>query len=147
MVATEKTESRIIQLTHATVQYTNDCSLITHEKMPMLKVQAIDQYGFQREWSLGLKREYNPNTRMTSIFWESHIYQHPGRREICIVGAAQAKSCIKRFLYVCDNYPSLLFNEEGFTEGTHKYMRPRHEGFVRFAECLHRGMVPSMKML
>lgn len=148
MVAT--TENRIIQFGHATVQYTNDFSQAAKRNTPKLYVQAHDQYGYQREWSLGLTHKYDPMTMKTSVEWESHIYMHPGRRQIVTLGASQAKRCIGKFLYLCDTYPDLLFNGEemkGTYVGLTPRFRPRHEGFVRFAERMHRGETPSANML
>jgi hypothetical protein len=124
---------------HASVVYTYGFSQVTNKHMPMLSVQAIDQYGYQREWSLRLT--FSPDKR---LLWESHVYQHPGRREICEVGQSQAIACMVAFMDLCENYPNLLLNEEVIVAGK---WRPRHEGFVRFCECMHRGMKPSQTLL
>ncbi len=143
-------EMKIIQFerAHATVIYKNEISAATGERMPRLYVQCIDQYGYQREWSL--QRTHKPGDSSVT-YWESHIYQHPGRREIAEVRGSIAAQCIARFLYLCENYPTLLFNEtciraQNEPNGTLD-IRPRSEGFIHFAEALHRGARPTAKML
>ena len=127
---------------HATVVFTNKLSEATGKMHAKLYVQAIDQYRYQREWILEFRHEPG-NSQVT--YWESHIYMHPGRRHIVKVGASQAEECVKRFLYLCAKYPALLFNETG--DHAEDKARPRSEGFVQFAEALHRGMLPSKTML
>ena len=114
---------------HATVQFTNgfDADKRRHTR---LYVQAIDQYRYQREWSLTLIRGK----------WFSHVYQHPGRRRETEVGNARAEACIRRFLHLCANYPDLLFNV-GNGE------RARSEGFIHFCEALHMGQGPTKRLL
>jgi hypothetical protein len=143
-------ETKIIQFerAHATVIFKNELSAATGKRIPRLYVQCIDQYGYQREWSL--QRTHKPGDSSTT-YWESHIYQHPGRREITEVSDSIAARCIGRFLYLCENYPTLLFNEtairaQNAPNGTPD-VRPRSEGFVHFAEALHRGARPTAKML
>ena len=131
-----------LQFEQATVIFTNDLSQATGKQMPMLKVQAIDAYGYQREWSCGLRHEPGDSK---DLYWESHVYQHPGRRESCRLSSAVAVKLINRFLDLCQDYPGLLFNGTG--EHTTNAARPRCEGFVRFCEQMHRGAVPSVKML
>ena len=127
---------------HACAIFTNERSRATGRKHAKLYVQAIDQYGYQREWTLAFVHEPG-NSKLCS--WESHIYMHPGRRCVVKVGAAQAQACIKRFLKLCSEYPSLLFNRTG--EHTSNVARPCSEGFVHFAESLHRGALPSCSLL
>ena len=138
-----KLESKTYQFpeAHASVIFTNEMCPLTHVKRPLLQIQCIDQYRYQREWSIGLKR--TSGTHENS--WVSSIYQHPGRRYEVTIGSARAKSVIERFLYLCENYPQLLFNKTG--EHISDVARPRSEGFVHFAEQLHRGALPSKKML
>jgi len=121
---------------HACVIFKNERSAATGRKMPKLYVQVIDQYRYQREWTLQFRHEPGDSKK---LYWESSVYHHPGRREVVRLGKAQAEKCIKKFLSMCQNYPELLFNEEGD--------RPRCEGFVHFAELLHRGALPSATML
>ncbi len=143
-------EMRIIQFekAHATVIFKNELSAATGKRLPRLYVQAIDQYGYQREWVL--ERRHKPGDSST-IYWESHIYAHPGRREITEVSGSIAAQCISRFLDLCENHPTFLFNEtyirpQSSPNGTPD-IRPRSEGFVHFAEALHRGARPTAKML
>ncbi len=133
MKATNKT----FQFPHATVLFSNDHSLATGQKMPKLYVQAIDQYRFQRELSVDFRHEPGNSS---ILFWESHVYQHPGRRHIVKLGKSQAEAFIIRFLELCEQYPSLLFNAEDSN-------RERHEGFVHLCERLHRGDMPSVNLL
>lgn len=127
---------------HACVIFTNEKHVATGRMHAKLYVQVIDQYRYQREWTLEFRHRPGDSK---SCYWESHIYQHPGRRHIVEVKKTMAESCIKRFLRLCEQYPSLLFNVEG-EHGTDK-ARPRCEGFVRFAELLHRGELPTAKLL
>lgn len=134
---TDITTGRVLQFGHATVVFKNEFSAATGCNLQSLEVQAIDQYGYQREWSLS-KRWEPGNSK--DIFWESRIYQHPGRRESERVSEALAKKILRRFLYLCEKYPTLLFNDAD-------ERRARHDGFVHFAERLHRGEAISTKLL
>ncbi len=133
-----KLENKILQLPHATVIFKNDLSVATGKKMPRLYVQAHDAYGYQREWTLEFRYESGDSKK---LYWESHVYMHPGRREIVQVGKSQAETCILKFLHLCENYPSLLFPADDHPKLL------RCDGFVRFAEYLHRGGLPSATML
>ncbi len=137
--------SKIFQFeqAHATVIFTNELSAATGQKHAKLYVQAIDQYGYLREWSLQFTHEPGDSTK---TYWESHIYQHPGRREITKVRAQIATQCITRFLDLCEKHPTLLFNVAELAAATGRF-RPQCEGFVHFAEALHRGTTPTAKML
>ena len=53
---------------------------------------------------------------------------------------AAALRMIARVLKLAQEYPSLLFNAADDR-------RPRCEGFVHFAELLHRGRAPSCGMI
>ena len=107
-----------------------------------LYVQSIDQYRFQREYSL--KYSHVPGDSATLRWW-SHVYMHPGRRQESEVSAERAKGFILRFLYLCDHYPSLLFNAAG--DHAADASRPRSEGFVHLCERLHRGETVSKRLL
>lgn len=129
------------QFEHASVVYTAELSAATGKVMPKLYVQAIDQYSFQRELSVGRIHEPGDSKK---ILWESHIYQHPGRRFVQNVSESVAKRFTDRFLELCETYPALLFNKTG--DHSKDVARPRHEGFVRLAEMMHRGEF-SVKLL
>lgn len=133
-----KLKNKTLQLPHATVIFTNDLSFATGKKMPRLYVQAHDAYRYQREWTLEFR--YQPGDSK-KLFWESHVYMHPGRREIVEVGASRAETCILKFLHLCESYPALLFPEKDHPNLS------RCEGFVHFCEQLHRGAIPSATML
>lgn len=122
---------------HATIQYKCKHSAATGCVMPSLEVMVIDEYRYQREWSLAYR--HKPGDSAVR-YWESHIYQHPGRRHICEVAPDVAKLLMVRFVEQCDKYPTLLFNER-----TDK--RPCCEGFVHFADMLMWGTPPSAKLL
>jgi hypothetical protein len=124
------------------VIFKNERSKATGRKYARLYVQCIDQYRFQREWTLEFRHKPGDSK---ACYWESHIYQHPGRRHAVEVGASAAEACIRRFLELCEKYPALLFNREGEHETNRA--RPRAEGFVSFAEWLHRGAIPSKTMI
>lgn len=135
--ATDIETGRIFQFGNATVIFKNKRSAATGCKLPSLEIQVIDQYGYQREWSLSKRWEPGDSK---SLFWESHIYQHPGRKETELVSEALAKRVLRRFLYLCEKYPTLIFNDAD-------ERRARHDGFVHFAERLHRGEALSTKLL
>lgn len=134
--------NKSFEFEQACVIFTNDSSVATGQKMPKLYVQIVDAYRFQREWTLQFR--YEPGDAK-KLYWESRIYQHPGRREICELPKKQAENLLIRFLELCDKYPSLLFNKTG--EHTTDKARPRNEGFVSFAERLHRGEMPDESLL
>jgi hypothetical protein len=130
------TERIVFQFDNATVIYTAEHSAATGKVMPKLYVQAIDQYRFQRELIVEFRHEPGDSKK---LFWEYHIYQHPGRRHVAKVSEYRATKFINRFLHLCKDYPDLLFNKSGD--------RPRHEGFVFAAEFLHRGFDLSVRLL
>lgn len=129
-------ERKVWQFSNASVIYTceEDFNNKIHYK---LYVQVIDEYRYQREWSLQYRFEPGNSS---NYYWESHAYRHPGRHEIQKVTNAKAKKLMERFLYLLDNYPSLLFNDRSES-------RARHEGFVHFNEILLDGAEPSSKLL
>lgn len=105
-------------------------------RVAKLYVQAIDAYGFQRELIVQRTYRFNPSTGETVYFWQSHVYMHPGRREIQEISEAQAKHFISEFLRLARDYPTLLFNANATLPNGH--FRPTSEGFVRLCERLHR---------
>ena len=128
---------------HATVQFKVADSVATGKTHYSLEVMVIDQYRFQREFSLSFHHEPGDSS---DVHWESHIYQHPGRRHVLKhLGPKRCEAFIRRFLELCEKYPDLLFNAEG--DHTTNKTRPRCEGFVSLAETLHRGALPSVKLL
>jgi hypothetical protein len=106
-------------------------------KFPKLFVQVIDAYGYQREFILNLHCEND------AMVWQYTIYHHPGRRFQSEVKEKIAIKFIKRFLYLCQKYPDLLFNKATTTQ----FARPRNSGFVHFAERLHREEPLDSEML
>lgn len=136
------TERIVYQLPHASVVYTCELSAATGRVMPRLYVQAIDQYRFQREFIVQFRHEPGDSK---DLYWEYHVYQHPGRRRVDKVSEYVARRFIIRFLELCRDHPALLFNNEG-DHATNPH-RPRHEGFVHMAEWLHRGTDLSVKLL
>ena len=128
---------------HSTVQWKVFESAATGGTAYSLEVMVIDQYGFQREFSLAYRHEPGDSK---DVYWESHIYQHPGRRHVIKrLGPSRCEAFIKRFLMLCEKYPSLLFNETG--DHAEDKARPRCTGFITLAETLHRGALPSVKLL
>lgn len=127
---------------HCTVNYSCEHSLATNRNMPRLSVQAIDAYGYQREFSVSFHHEPGDSSK---LLWEMRVYCHPGRRESEVISESVAKRFISRFLDLCDRYPSLLFNATGEHE-TNK-ARPRSEGFIHLCERLHRGEALSVNLL
>ena len=138
------TEQIILSFDHCSVIYTakTDANGMIR---PKLYVQTLDQYRFQREFYVQKTSSYLPNEKREEIYWNCIIYQHPARREECRISEAVATKFILRFLDICNNCPSMLFNNAGdhVTDKT----RPRHEGFVHLAEILHRGAALSVKLL
>lgn len=124
------------QFHHATVIFTNPMSEATKEHMPKVFVQIIDSYRYQREWILERKHQAG-NSKV--IYWESHIYRHPGVRCIKEVTEKAAIDLMEKFQEFCWKYPKLLFStvEEC----------PLHEGFVHFADRLLSGESPHQQML
>jgi hypothetical protein len=130
------------QFEHATVQYSEHFSLATDRPMPKLSVMCIDQYRYQREFSVSFRWEPGDSK---SLFWEMSVYQHPGRRETERVSEAVAVRFIKRFIEQVEKHPDLLFNS--FAVLPTNSVRPRAEGFVHLCERLHRGAALSSKLL
>lgn len=126
-----------IDKAHASVVYTNEHSAATGRNMPKLYVQVIDAYRYQRELSVQLRWEPG-NSK--NLFWEYHIYRHPGYRYIGTISEAVATRFIERFLEQSQQYPTLLFNEASDRQA-------RCEGFVHLAEKLHDGYELSVKLL
>ncbi len=116
---------------HASVIYTEEHSPATGKVMPKLRVQLIDFYRYQREWSLGFRWEPG-NSEL--LYWESHAYKHPGERHVLKMERAKAVSLIARFLEISTKYPTSLFGERG-------------QGFVHFHDAMLRGAEPSVKLL
>lgn len=143
-VMTEESVTLQFEKSHACVIFKNELSEATGCYMPKLFVQAIDEYSFQREWTLQLTVDIlsspSPLPSERRLVWESHIYMHPDRRCQVELGQTRAVACIRRFLEQASHYPDLLFNQRN-----ERYAR--NHGFVVFAERLHRGRVPSKTML
>jgi hypothetical protein len=124
------TERKEFQFEQATVIYHAEHVLGKDEVVPKLEVQAIDQYGYQRE--LACKFRYRTG-KATTYYWEVHTYRHPGRRDIQHVSERVAIHFITRFLEICEKYPILLFN---FADASGS---PRNKGFVQLSERLLDG--------
>ena len=131
------TDRIVFQFEHATVIYTCEDSAATGRKMPKLYIQAIDRYRYQREWSIAFRHTPGDSSK---LFWESHAYRHPGRRNIVELTDGVAKRLIARILHLCENYPTLLFNGDNGD-------RARHESFVHLSEALLDGAAPSVSLL
>lgn len=127
---------------HASVIYKVEPSAAIGGNRVSLEVMVIDQYRYQREFSL--RFTYEPGNS-ANVRWEWHIYQHPSRRNDGIVSDGIAKRFIQRFLELCRDYPALLFNESG--DHATDAARPRCEGFVHLAEALHLGAPLSVSTL
>ena len=112
-----------IEVPHGTVQ------TFGSDGLSRLYVQAIDAYGFQRELTI----------RSDGVGYECLVYQHPGRREIFKVSQRKGREFIKAFVKQVKEYPVLMFNDTGYPASATQLQRPRHEGFVRLCEQLHRG--------
>lgn len=128
---------KIYQFEHATVIYKAELSVATGKVMPSLYVQAIDAYRYQRELSVSLR--WRPGDSK-SLFWNMHAYQHALRRNEMELTPARAIGFIRRFIELCELFPSLLFNKTG--EHTTDTARPRHEGFVHLHDQLLNGSIP-----
>jgi hypothetical protein len=137
------TDRVVYQLPHATVIYTRNHSLATGRTMPSLKIQAHDQYRYQRELSVAFRHRPGDSS---DLYWECHAYQHPGRRNIQEnIPDSVARRFISRFLDLCASYPALLFNATG--DHATDPGRPRHEGFVHLHDALLWGAELSVKLL
>lgn len=111
-------------------------------RVAKLYVQSIDAYGYQRELSVQRTHRYNVSTGETVYYWESHVYCHPGRRNVQEISESQAKHFIAEFLRLAREYPTLLFNAAFWRaneEQTAANVMPRNSGFVHLCEMLHRG--------
>jgi len=116
---------------------------------PQFDVQLIDQYRFQREWTIGKTHKFIPGAQTTAI-WHSHMYRHPGRRAQAELTEAVAMNVMTRFHHLLVNYPTLLFNEGemvGELKPSPGWYRPRHEGFVQFSERVLDGARMSCELL
>jgi hypothetical protein len=133
------TERKVYQFPHASVVFTADRWAATGRTMPRLYVQVVDAYRYQRELTVAFRHRPGASG---DLFWEGHIYRHPHRREVSEIDERTAKRFIVRFLYLCDNYPTLLFNEADPSRD-----RPQCEGFVHLAERLHDEPTFSANML
>lgn len=124
----------IRQYKNASVVYTEDFSRATNRNMPRLSIQVIDEYGYQREFSLQY-RHRSGNSK--DLYWSWSNYQHPGRRASGEVSTAVAERFLERFHELINDYLSFLFNEDS----------PRHKGFVHFAETVFRCEDLSVRLL
>lgn len=131
------TADKTFNFEQATVTYRAIHSAATGKVMPKLHVQAIDQYGYQREFTVQFT--YAPGDSK-DLYWEYKIYQHPGMRNGAKCSQAVAVKFIERFLYLCESYPTLLFNETDTR-------RPRAVGFVHLATTLYRGVPLSVRLI
>lgn len=112
----------------------------------VLHVQLIDAYAYQREFEVGQARE--PGDALDKLYWRVAAYKHPFKPGISQrVSRAVAKRIIDRMIELYTLYPSLIFNETGYTEHQPPHLRVRHEGFVHFHDLLLAGAEPSVKLL
>lgn len=135
-MSTENDTFKVHKFKHGTVIVTNKYSVASGRMMPKISVQIIDAYRYQREWTLAFCRE--PGGKR--CYWESHVYKHPGQRNIVELSPDVAKRLWDKFLDLVENYPALLFNDEN-------ERRARHEGFVHFSDTLLCGATPSCTLL
>jgi hypothetical protein len=133
------TERKVFQFEQATVIYSAEHAPATGMVMPKLEVQVIDQYGYQRELSVGFHHRAG-NSK--AHYWEMHAYRHPGRRNIQELSKAVAERFINRFLEVSEKYPIFLFNNADNAKG-----EPRSRGFVQLSEQLLDGETCSVELL
>lgn len=147
-------EFQVWNIPHGTVSWT--CKPDANGKpRPRLAVQLIDQYRYQREWTIELTHstlglDVSDPPTMDKLRWVSHMYQHPGRRNIQELSPRNAKKVMERVLHLVQNYPDLLFNAEQMEPETSvnrgQLRRPRHENFVHLAERILGGspLLPSV---
>lgn len=135
-------ERIVHQFQHASVIYTEQHSAATNRRMPKLYVQAIDQYRYQRELIIQFRHQSGNSSK---LYWECVAYRHPGRRFEQTITAGVATRFIDKFLRLCSEYPSLLFNQSG--DHTTDIHRPRHENFVHMHERLLDGYRLSVDLL
>lgn len=110
-----------------------------------LSVQAHDQYGYQREFSIAYRRVAGTD----SFRWVVSTYQHPFHRpdQDQDVSAGKAQRFMDRLIELVEQYPSLVFNNAAFTEHKPPRFRPRHEGFVKWHTALLNGAEFTVKLL
>ena len=111
----------------------------------VLEIQAIDQYGYQREFGLRVQRVRGTNT----FRWQADTYLHPFHTpdQYQDVDEDVALRFCERLIELAERYPSLQFNNSGFTQHTPPRFRPRHEGFVRWHTMLLNGATVSAELL
>jgi hypothetical protein len=126
------------QFEQATVVYTAEHLAAAGIVMPMLSVQVLDQYGYQRELTVHLCHTGGDSE---TLDWDVHTYRHPGRRYIQQVSTAVAERFIERFLEICEKFPIFLFNSAD-NSGS-----PRSKGFVQLSEQLLDGAKCSVRLL
>lgn len=122
---------------NASVIYTENLSRATNREMPRLAIQVIDDYAFQREFSLQYRHRSGDSN---NLYWCWSNYQHPGRRAQGEVSTAVAEKFINRFHELVNghyDYSSLLFNEDS----------PSNKGFVHFSERLFLCEELSVRLL
>lgn len=129
----------VLEFDNASVVYTTDHSAATGKVMPKLYIQAMDAYRYQ--WELTIGYRHRPGDSK-DLYWEGHIYRHPGMRQIQELDARTGKGMISRILELCHDYPTLLFNANNVPQGY-----ARHEGFIHMAVALLDGQQFSTKRL
>lgn len=109
-------------------------------KVRGLAIQAIDAYGYQREFTLLFGWEPG-QSHHEAREWRWSAYKHPFRpsTEGC-VSSKVARTFIERLVELVEQYPTLLFNEADDR-------RPRGNGFVHVHEQLLYGCEPSATLL
>jgi len=115
---------------HASVVYTEEAATGSSVIRPKLAIQVIDAYRYQRELSIEKRHRSGDST---DLFWEMHVYRHPGVR--CVEGLPDklAEHAIARILEITTKYPTLLFDAHVTTA--------RCDGFVRLhTELLDHGV-------
>lgn len=134
--APELESYKCFQFPHGTAQYWEEKSGATGKVMKRMYTQVIDDYHYQREWSL---RQRHRAGNSKAVYWESHIYRHPGIRCIVEPQDKAAENLLAKYLEYCEKWPSLLFNARSERQAA-------NAGFVDLALILHEGALPSVRI-
>lgn len=108
-------------------------SVILNGPLGLVKIQALDAYGFQREMSLTLNPDQNTQHFGSHLLG---VYMYPGRHDETYLTKRQAEAFTDRIREVCadHNLTGLLFNKPEAGQG-----RARCSGFVHLCETIHSG--------
>ena len=131
------TERKVWEVEHGTVIFA-----LKGERLPSFFTLLLDQYGYQREWSIDRRIKLEPGKEKTPCL--SHMYRHSGVRMVHDLSIKACQLLMEQFHYLLENHPTLLFNATG--DHAINKARPRHEGFVHFSERVLQGEVPQGEM-